>query len=143
MALKLFYSPIQQWEEVGGGMGRCCYMTGTHKIMGPYIDCRINNKGYLVVVDEAYVPNSVELDTKIREIGDWESWSRPVPTAIKNKLVSWGVPENKVNACGSLRELFRKLLRHKACNIDVAMIKAKLAAGKSCFMGFKFSEMDF
>ena len=141
MALKVFYSPLET-GETNGEVWEACYMTSNHFI-GPHVAARINGKGYLIIVDESTVPQDVAKDEEIEDLGDLETSSVSISSGIISRLNGLDIENSLISTCIDKNQLLTKLFYHKQCKIDIKMIKEKIAAGKSCFMGFKTEEMDF
>lgn len=141
MALKVFYSPIIK-NIINRTTWEACYMN-TKYFLGAHVAGRINNKGYLVILDEKDVPEGVDKDVQLKDLGLLETTSALISNDVKNSLGNMNISSDKIAICSSRNQLFKKLLYHRECGINVAMIKSKIAAGKRCFMGFKTEEMDF
>lgn len=141
MALKVYYSPIVKGEE-NGTPYEYCYMPCEYYV-GVHVACRINGKGFLVVADEKDVPDKVGEDPQIEDLGYLESSNVLTSNTTKTKLGDMDISTIDILSVSNQDQLFKKLLYHNDCGVDVEFIKNKIASGKNCFIGLKTARMDF
>lgn len=140
MALKVYYSPLEK-GEVDGQPWETYYMGSYY--LGPHVAARINEKGFLIILDGSTVPEGVDKDIQLKDLGYLEPTNVLVPTTTKAYLEDMDITSDKLAIHTDQNELFKKLFYHGQCKIDVKSIKEKIAVGKSCFIGLKTTEMDF